>query len=90
MRPLSCFCAPCVDQDWENWEVTLHVPLWQVIKLQPKDTHFVCGQLKAIEKPSAMEHEGDGEDLDALFCVGDNFAIPTQEGNNERVEFYIL
>ncbi len=50
----------------------------------------MCGQLKAIEKPSAMEHEGDGEDLDALFCVGDNFAIPTQEGNNERVEFYIL
>ncbi len=60
MRPLSCFYAPCVDQDWENYEVTLHVPLWRVIKLQPKDIHFLCGQLKAIEEPSVVEHEGVG------------------------------
>ncbi len=90
VRRLSCFCAPCVDQDWENYEVTLHVPLWGVIKLQPKDIHFVHWQFKAIEEPSVVEHEGDGEDLDALVCVKDNFAIPTQEGNNKGVELYIL
>jgi hypothetical protein len=24
------------------------------------------------------------------MCVGDNFVVPTHEGNNERVELYIL
>jgi hypothetical protein len=37
-----------------------------------------------------VEHEGDGEDLIALVCVGDNFAILAKESNNEGVEFYIL
>jgi hypothetical protein len=37
-----------------------------------------------------VEHEGDGEDLVALVCVGDNFVVPSQEGNNEGIEFYIL
>ncbi len=59
-------------------------------KLQPRDTHFVCGQLEATKEPGAMEHEGDGEDLIALVCVGENFAVPAQENNNEGVEFYIL
>jgi hypothetical protein len=67
---LSCFCAPCADQDWENYDITLHVPLWQTIKLQPKDLHFVCGQLEAIEELDAMEHEDDGEDLPPSVCVG--------------------
>jgi hypothetical protein len=43
VRPLSCFCAPCVDQYWEKCEVTSHIPLWWPIKLQSKDTNFVCG-----------------------------------------------
>lgn len=59
-------------------------------KLQPKDIHFVCGQLEVTRELDAMEHEGDGEDLTALVCVGDNFAILAQESNNEGVELYIL
>ena len=36
VRPLSCFCASCVDKDWENCEQTAHVPGWRAVQLQPK------------------------------------------------------
>jgi hypothetical protein len=29
-----------------------------------------------MEEPSAWEHEGDGEDMEALVSVGDNFIVP--------------
>lgn len=43
-----------------------------------------------MEEHNAREHEGDGEDTTALVNVEDNFVVPTQEGNDDSVEFYIL
>jgi hypothetical protein len=51
----------------------------------------VCGQLEVVDyELGAGKHEGDGEDLATLMCVGDNFVVPTHQGNNEGVEFYSL
>ena len=25
VRPLSCFCVPCIEKDWENYEQEAHV-----------------------------------------------------------------
>jgi hypothetical protein len=38
--------------------------------------HWFCAWAKAMEEPSAWEYEGDGEDMDALVSVGDNFVVP--------------
>jgi hypothetical protein len=43
-----------------------------------------------MEEPSAIEQKANGEDMGSLVCVGDNFAVPAKEGNNEGVEFYVL
>jgi hypothetical protein len=83
VRSLSCFYAPCIDQDWEKCEVTSHVPLQWPIKLQPKNIDFVQTLIETMEKPSACEQEANGEDMGFFVCVGDNFAILAKEGNNE-------
>jgi hypothetical protein len=43
-----------------------------------------------MEEPIACEQKANGEDMGFLVCVGDNFVIPIEEGNNEGVEFYVL
>ncbi len=68
MRSLSCFCGPCIDQDWEKCEVMSHVPLWRPIKLQPKDIKFVRIQLEVVEEIGIGEHEANGE-IWLLRCV---------------------
>jgi len=67
-----------------------HVPMGRPIKLQPKNTDYVRTLLETKEEPNASEQEVNGEDVGSLVCVGDNFAVPTKEGNNEGVEFYGL
>ncbi len=48
------------------------------------------GQLEAVQKPGAWEYESDEEEMGNLVCIGDNFVVPTLEGNNEKVELYVL
>jgi len=32
----------------------------------------------------------DGQEMGDLIWIGDNFGVPTEEGNQEDVDFYIL
>lgn len=36
VRPLSCYCASCIEKDWENCEQQAHVTRWRAVQLQPK------------------------------------------------------
>jgi hypothetical protein len=39
VRELSCFCGPCIDEDWSNYEQRSHVSEPRVVCLRPVDTH---------------------------------------------------
>ena len=53
VRQLSCFCPPCIDEDWDNCENKEHVKPWRCVKLKPSDTSYVKDQ---------MVHHGDEEE----------------------------
>ena len=36
VRPLSYFCVPYIEKDWENCEQEAHVTRWRAVKIQPK------------------------------------------------------
>ena len=46
VRPLSYFCVPCIEKDWENCEQEAHVTRWRAVKLQPK---VATEEVKTIE-----------------------------------------
>jgi hypothetical protein len=43
-------------------------------------------QVEANDDPEDWEYGS----VDDLFQVGENFAVPVPEGNDEGVEFYVL
>jgi hypothetical protein len=90
VRELSCFCSPCIDKDWSNCEQWSHVSEPRVVRLRPVDTYQVRLQIEANEDPKNWEYGGVDEEIGDLLQVGENFAVPTPEGNDEGVEFYVL
>jgi hypothetical protein len=42
-----------------------------------------------MEEHGLREHESNVEDLDVLVCMGDEFEVPTWEGN-KGLELHIL
>ena len=93
VRQLSCFCSPCMDGDWAACEKSGHVQDWRVIKLVPSDVSFVREQMISRQFEVEGEEPWDyatEETLGDLVNVGDNFAVPAIEGNDEGVDFYIL
>jgi hypothetical protein len=50
VRPLACFCISCFERDWQHCLNQSHVPEWKIIKLCPKDTQFVRGNMEEDEE----------------------------------------
>jgi len=46
VRPLAFFYAACLESEWHNCGNQNHVQQWRLIKLQPKDTQFVHGNME--------------------------------------------
>jgi hypothetical protein len=90
VRQLSCFCPPCVDEDWDNCESKDHVKPWRCVKLKPSDTSYVREQMVHYGDHEEWEFGGDGEELSDLLNIGDNFVVPAEGDNSEGVDFYIL
>lgn len=90
VRDLSCFCGPCIDQDMSGCENESHVSSWRLVRLRPYDTHSVRLQIEAHDDPEEWEYGGISEELGDLLQVGENFAVPAPDENDEGVEFYIL
>lgn len=97
VRELSCYCAPCIDSDWQSCENASYVKSWRVVKLAPTNVSFVRDQMllgpggggnPSDEEP--WDYESDDESLGGLVNIGDNFVVPAIQGNEEGVEFYIL
>jgi hypothetical protein len=53
VRQLSCFCPPCIDEDWDNCKNKEHVKPWRCVKLKPSDTSYVRDEIV---------HHGDEEE----------------------------
>jgi hypothetical protein len=47
-------------------------------------------QVEANDDPEDWEYGSVDEKIGDLFQVGENFAVPVPEGNDEGVEFYVL
>jgi hypothetical protein len=89
VRQLSCFCLPCIDENWENCENRDHVKPWRCLKLKPSDMQFVRDQMMQADDED-WAFGGDGEEQSDVLNIGDNFVVPAEEGNSEGVDFYIL
>jgi hypothetical protein len=50
MRPLACLCVACLENEWHNYGNQSHVQQWRLIKLQPKYTQFVHGNMEENAK----------------------------------------
>lgn len=90
VRDLSCYCAPCINQDWGSCEQKTHVADWRVVRLRPSNVAAVEEQIESNDDLETWLPGGVDDCNSSLVQVGDNFAIPAPEGNNEGVEFYVL
>jgi hypothetical protein len=90
VKELSCFCGPCIDEDWSNCEQQSHISEPRVVRLRHVDTYQVRLQIEANEDPKNWEYGSVDEEIGDLLQVGENFAVPAPEGNDEGVEFYVL
>jgi hypothetical protein len=66
VKPLAYFYVTYLESEWHNCGNQSHVQQWRLIKLQPKDTQFVCGNM---EEDGDLRVDGpiDGESLGDLF-----------------------
>jgi hypothetical protein len=69
VRQLSCFCPPCIDQDWDNCESKDHVKPWRCVKLKPSNTSYVQEQMVHHGDDEEWEFGGDGEELSDLLNI---------------------
>jgi hypothetical protein len=90
VRELSCFCAWCMCEDWENCDSQGHVRAWDLLKLRPSNTQLVCDIMDEHDNEDDWEFGGDGEAVGDMLNIGDNFAMPAEEDNDKGVDFYIL
>lgn len=89
-RELSCFCVPCIYGDWTECENLAHVQEWAVQRLCPMHAGGVAQQIEEIDDEANWVSDGISEEVDDLVDIGENFMIPAEEENEDRVEFYIL
>lgn len=61
-----------------------------MVKLRPTNTWLVCDTMNEHEKEDDWEFGGEGGSMDDMLNIGDNLAVPTEEDNNEGIEFYVL
>ena len=90
MKELTCFCGPCIDEDWSNSEQRSHESELRVVHLRPVDTHQVRLQIEANDDLEDWEYGSVDEEIGNLLRVGENFAVPALENNDEGVEFYVF
>lgn len=90
VRELSCFCASCMCEDWENCEAVSHVKPWALVKLKPSNLQFACNVMDEHDHEEDWEFGGEEGALGDVLSIGDNFAVPAELDNEEGVEFYVL
>jgi hypothetical protein len=90
IQKLSCFCGPCLEEDFPHCENNAYVKTWKVEKIRPRSLDFARAHLYAREGGDPWNYEYNGDSMANLVQPGDNFAIPAASDNDEGVAFYTL
>jgi len=69
-----------------------HVENSDLVKLKPYDLQLVADHMTDHNAADGEDWEEgiEGEEFGDLIRLGDNFVVPTAEGNSKGAEFYIL
>ena len=89
-RHLSCFCGPCLEEDFGHCEKKSYVNVWTALKIQPRNVAFAATHMIPDEDDDNWDYEYDGEGMADLVQAGDNFAVLAADNNDEGVSFYVL
>jgi hypothetical protein len=57
LRSLSCFCGPCVEEDYVHCENRSYVRPWNVVKIQPRNVQFARAQMIHEEGSHSWDYE---------------------------------
>lgn len=92
VRYLSCFCVPCINNEWDDCENEDHVSAWLLKKLKPHNTRLVrqyqINTAGGVDESQFTERAS--QDLADDLRVGDKFVVPAEDGNEEGVLYYVL
>jgi hypothetical protein len=89
-RALSCFCVPCINDQWADCENPSHVQDWEVQHLVPVNSRAIAKEITEMDDEENWVHNGISIQIGNLVEVVDNFMVPAAEENNDGVEYYIL
>ena len=90
-KQLSCFCNACIKQQWARCKNRSHVQMWQYHTLEPLDNDENSSSDDEEDYTcNGPTYSGHADILSDALSVGDNFAVPPEEGNEEEVDFYLL
>jgi hypothetical protein len=60
------------------------------VRLVPESACAVAAHVEQMDVESNWVHDGVSLELRDLVLIGDNFMIPTEEDNEDGVDFYII
>ncbi len=90
VRDLACFCEYYLNEDWEFCVNVAHIEQWWLETLQPSNVTS-AQNLNVVDEADVgqkLDFGSNGESLDATLKVDDNFVVPVEDGNHEKVKFY--
>ena len=91
VRNFSCFCAPCIAQDWDSCINKTHVDAWLLRKLLPKNPRVIRRHIiEQLQEADDSQFGGDSEAITDDLHIGTNFAVRAEDENDEGVLYYLL
>jgi hypothetical protein len=90
VRKLACFCVPCLEEKFSQYEKQAYIQQWKVLKIRPHSVEYAAVQRMPDEEEDNWDYEYDDAAMADLVQVGNNFAVPATPDNDEGVLFYIL
>lgn len=86
-RRHSCFCVGCVHGDWVDCQMNGWADKWHEQILRPlQGPGDIAMSMDTIE----MRFSEDADSLTDFLAEGDDFAVIAEDGNAEKVDYYIL
>lgn len=89
-KQLSCFCFPCRLGHWRRCMNRSHVKTWLYHTLEPLANDSQSYGDSDDEEFHGATYAGHYDSLSDALTPGDNFAVTSEENNEEAVDFYIL
>jgi len=89
IKNLFCFCAFCLDEDYETYISSQHVGDWCIHLLVPTNPTYIQILVEAPNYEDEWEYGGNGKDIIQSVEIGNNFAINATLGNEKDYEFYV-